>query len=252
MATSLEDVVGRLVELVEHRHFGKYRGMVADNDDPDGIGRVRATVPRLLGDVQTGWALPASPFAGAADQGLFLIPEVGAGVWIEFEGGDLAYPIWSGSWWGDGEVPESATFQQKVLKTIGGQKVLIDDDAGSITLEDTNGNSLVMDSAGIALADANGNAVTLDSAGIKLEDPSGNSVTLASAGVAIKGATIKVGDPPTDSLVGYSMLDTALTTFATMIQTHTHVGNLGAPTSPPVPPPTLSLTPARSHHQVEL
>jgi uncharacterized protein involved in type VI secretion and phage assembly len=216
-------------------NFGKYRGVVTDNQDPDNLGRLRARVPRLLGSLDTGWALPCLPFGGAAEQGLFTVPEVGAAVWIEFEGGDLDYPIWTGCWWGDNEVPEAATPAQKVIKTVGGHVLVLDDDAPSVTLTDANGNSLVLDDQGIRIEDLNGNAITLDSNGITL-----------------KASTIKVGDPATDSLVGFSALQTALNTFVTMVQTHIHIGNLGAPTGPPTPPPQLTLTPAQSKHKVEL
>ncbi len=95
----IEDLVQELIERLDHRYYGKYRGYVHDVNDPQNTGRIRAMVPRLLNDTPTGWALPCAPFAGP-DQGFFAIPDVGAGVWIEFEGGDLSRPIWSGGWWG--------------------------------------------------------------------------------------------------------------------------------------------------------
>ena len=46
------------------------------------------------------------------------IPPVGANIWVEFEGGDTDYPIWSGCFWGTGEVPASpAVADMKMLKT---------------------------------------------------------------------------------------------------------------------------------------
>src|SRR5262245_65982814 len=98
MQTSTDEVLGRLIERVENRYYGKYRGQVTDNSDPQNLGRLRAKVPRILGDVDTGWALPAFPYGGASEQGFFMIPDVGAGVWIEFEEGHLSYAIWSGDW----------------------------------------------------------------------------------------------------------------------------------------------------------
>src|SRR3954465_8937613 len=127
MVTATDEILARLIEWVEGRYFGKYRGRVTDNSDPDNLGRRRAKVPRLLGDQETGWALPAFPYGGASEQGLFAVPDVGAGVWIEFEGGDLSYPIWSGTWYTTGAVPESAQPAQKVLKTKSGHKIVLDD-----------------------------------------------------------------------------------------------------------------------------
>jgi hypothetical protein len=95
----IEDLLQELIERLDNRYFGKYRGYVHDVADPENRGRVRVVVPRLLGDTPTGWALPASPYAGP-DQGLFTVPDLGAGVWVEFEEGDLSKPIWTGQWWG--------------------------------------------------------------------------------------------------------------------------------------------------------
>ena len=96
----IEELLEQLLDRLDHRYYGKFRGYVHDVRDPENRGRIRAIVPRLLGpDTPTGWALPASPYAGP-DQGFFAVPELGTGVWIEFEGGDLSAPIWTGTWWG--------------------------------------------------------------------------------------------------------------------------------------------------------
>jgi hypothetical protein len=145
MSVSNDELVARLVERVENRYYGKYRGVVTDNDDPDRLGRIKARVPRLLGAEETGWALPAFPYGGAAEQGLFAMPDIDAGVWIEFEGGDLSYPIWSGTWYSSGAVPESAPPAKKVWKTKAGHKVVLDDDGGTLEITDANGNSVTMD-----------------------------------------------------------------------------------------------------------
>ena len=86
------------------RVFGKFRGIVLNNQDPLFQGRLQATVPEVLGEVPSGWATPCAPYAGPG-AGFFSIPPVSAGVWIEFEGGDVSRPIWSGCYWGVGEAP---------------------------------------------------------------------------------------------------------------------------------------------------
>src|ERR1051325_10792835 len=131
MTMPTEEILARLIERVEGRFHGKYRGFVTDNDDPDNLGRIRARVPRLLGDKETGWALPAFCYGGKTEEGLFAVPNVEAGVWIEFEGGDLSYPIWTGTWYTTGAVPEGARPGKKVFKTSSAHKIVLDDDAGS-------------------------------------------------------------------------------------------------------------------------
>lgn len=102
--------------------FGKYRGIATNNIDPMNLGRVEVMVPVLGADAPLGWALPCVPFAGR-DVGLCLIPPVGANVWVEFEGGDTGFPIWSGCFWGSGEYPAEAMVsprdQVQVLKGYG-------------------------------------------------------------------------------------------------------------------------------------
>ncbi len=83
--------------------FGKYRGLVLDVSDPEGRGRIRAGVPALDG-VELGWALPCVAGAGPG-RGDLVLPPVEAAVWIEFEAGDVAVPIWSGGFWRPGEAP---------------------------------------------------------------------------------------------------------------------------------------------------
>lgn len=97
--------------------FGKYRGKVENNLDPMQQGRLQVSVPTVLGSGKLSWAMPCVPFAGPS-VGFFAIPPSGANVWVEFEGGDPNFPIWSGCFWGVGEVPAlPAVEQMKVWKT---------------------------------------------------------------------------------------------------------------------------------------
>jgi hypothetical protein len=87
--------------------FGKYRGKVTANQDPYNLGRVQVSVASIFEDGKQSWAMPCSPYAGKGI-GLFTIPPVGTNVWVEFEGGDPDYPIWSGCFWGNNELPDEA------------------------------------------------------------------------------------------------------------------------------------------------
>jgi uncharacterized protein involved in type VI secretion and phage assembly len=230
----IREVIARLVEHVEHRHYGKYRGIVTRVDDPLSIGRIRARVPQLTADTELGWALPCLPFGGMPGEGLFTIPSEGAGVWVEFEGGDLSHPVWTGAWWGRGDVPEDATPAQKVFRTSAGHVVVLDDDEETLTITDANGNSVTMDSDGMVLADANGSTVTMDSNGVTIDAP-----------------TVIVGGTATDHLVGHKALDQALQALAKALSLHTHGTGVG-PSTPPTSPIVLSIDPAKSRHGVEL
>ncbi|MEB3294570.1 MAG: phage baseplate assembly protein V [Synechococcales bacterium] len=87
--------------------FGKYRGKVAANRDPLNLGRIQVAVPAVYGDEQLAWAMPCTPYAGT-DIGFFAIPPVNSNIWVEFEQGDPDYPIWSGCFWGENELPQAA------------------------------------------------------------------------------------------------------------------------------------------------
>src|SRR6266545_6563444 len=139
---SLEETTLRLLEHVESRFYGKYRGMVTDNADPLNRGRARAHVPEVLGEVESGWCTACVPYAGA-DKGWFVIPEIDDGVWVEFEGGDPSRPIWVGSWWGDDDIPNDpdgsqATTQTKIFKSASGLIVDLDDKAKEIKISDSS------------------------------------------------------------------------------------------------------------------
>src|SRR5215469_2686657 len=162
------EILARLISRVEGRYWGKYRGIVVENGDPDNLGRIQAKVPQLFGDLAIGWALPAFPYGGAADQGLFAIPDKNAGVWIEFEGGDPSYPIWTGTWYASSAIPENAQPGKKVLKTLSGHKVVFDDDGGTLEITDSNGNTVAMDSGQIRIAAGDATKIIIDAPKIEI------------------------------------------------------------------------------------
>jgi hypothetical protein len=90
------------------KYYGKYRGTVVNNIDPEQRGRIQAIVPDVSGLTPTTWAMPCMPIAGK-QMGVYVVPQVGSGVWVEFEQGDQDYPIWTGCFWGlSAEVPALA------------------------------------------------------------------------------------------------------------------------------------------------
>lgn len=151
---------------MSNQFYGKYRGTVTDIQDPLMIGRVRAKVPDVMGDLESGWAMPCAPFGGSG-MGFFALPKVGAGVWIEFEHGDPDYPIWSGCWFGSvAEVPPlllAPPYKKVMIKTEGGHSILLDDTPGigGITLETSGGQKIVINSMGIEINDGQGGTIKL-------------------------------------------------------------------------------------------
>ncbi|HEX4962817.1 MAG TPA: phage baseplate assembly protein V [Thermoanaerobaculia bacterium] len=118
------------------KYFGKYRGKVANNVDPLQQGRLQVEVPKVLGDNTLSWAMPCVPFAGPG-VGFFALPPVGANLWVEFEEGDIDYPIWSGCFWDTGQLPvKPGTPFVVALKTKSVTLNLVDlPGAGGFTLE---------------------------------------------------------------------------------------------------------------------
>jgi hypothetical protein len=80
------------------KFYGKYRGTVFDNADPEFRARIIAMVPDVSSLLPTSWALPCAPMA-TLQGGTFVVPNIGDAVWIEFEHGDPDYPIWTGGYW---------------------------------------------------------------------------------------------------------------------------------------------------------
>jgi uncharacterized protein involved in type VI secretion and phage assembly len=146
--------------------YGKYRGTVTDNKDPLMTGRVRAKVPDVMGDQESGWAIPCAPFGGSG-MGFFSLPSIGAGVWIEFEHGDPDYPIWSGCFWGSAaEVPPillAPPYQKLMIKTEGGNILTLDDTPGigGISLETPAGAKISVTGMGIEINNGMGGVIKL-------------------------------------------------------------------------------------------
>lgn len=133
---SADDFTARFIAHSQDKLFGKYLGTVVERNDPDQLGRLRLKVPSVFGDATTGWAWPASPFAGAG-YGFLFVPKQNDLVWVEFAEGDRDYPLWTGCAWakpGDKtELPQDALGSypdQHVLRTPSGSVLIFDDSSG--------------------------------------------------------------------------------------------------------------------------
>ncbi len=161
-----DDILLDVLDRVRNRFYGKYRGTVTDIDD-DTL-RIKAKVPAVLGDTETGWCRHCVPYAGDG-VGIAFLPETGAGVWIEFEGGDVSFPIWTGCYWRDDEAPSDAKPKVKAIVTKAGHKIVLDDDEGSVTITDSNDNTITLDSDGITL-ERGGNKVEISDSEVNVND----------------------------------------------------------------------------------
>jgi hypothetical protein len=184
--------------------FGKYRGKVTANQDPQHLGRIQVTVPAVYGEGLASWAMPCTPYAGPPDWGLFTIPPIEANIWVEFEGGDPDYPIWSGCFWGDGELPEVAQVEDptkvQVFRTDGITLTLSSEEATKgVTLEVEspvvdNPLKVILNPDGIELN--NNDTLTAkfltQSEIIELKNGENSIVTLATDSIQLQESSIEV------------------------------------------------------------
>ncbi|WP_020180061.1 phage baseplate assembly protein V [Methylopila sp. M107] len=259
-------LVEQSVRQQQTHYYGKYRAFVADNKDPEKLGRVKLTVPSVLGGASTEWAFPVTPYGGAAGIGFFAVPPVGAQVVAEFMEGDVSAPLWTGSFWRLAkEVPKEATGSEeptvKLLKTESGHLFSLEDKSGDekVTLQSAAGATLELDHEGtialtdkngatvkvdakageIRIEDKNGNALVLSSAGISATDGSGNEISTSASGVKVSGATIEVkGQSVVVGGAGGEPLVKG-PSFMAIFNAHTHNCTApGAPSGPPLTPLT--------------
>jgi hypothetical protein len=154
------------------KFYGKYRGTVVNNIDPLQIGRIQASVPDVS-VIPGTWAMPCLPIAGK-QEGVFMVPQIGAGVWVEFEQGNPDYPIWVGGFWGAAaEVPALALVppaippgQNIVVQTTAQNAVVLSDSpptpvSGGIILKSTTGAMIVVNDSGIYIQNGKGASITL-------------------------------------------------------------------------------------------
>jgi len=165
--------------MPHEKFFGKYRGMVVSSFDPEGRGRIQVQVPDVLGMGISTWAMPCLPVAGI-NSGMFAVPMIGSGVWVEFERGDIDYPVWVGGFWGTAaEVPVLAH--------------MVPPGVSGFTLQTTLKN-------GIVISDVPG-----PTGGILIQTTTGAMISVSDVGIIIsngKGAIINMTGPTVDVNLG--------------------------------------------------
>ncbi len=214
-----ERTVANLVQSVERRFYGKYRGLVVDNDDPEGLGRLTVRVPSVLGsEVVTGWAMPCVPYGGDQNQGFLCIPEPGAGVWVEFEEGDLEFPIWVGTFWskpgGESELPKPNNAdgsEQQGVQSPPTRKIFKTQKGHTIQLEDADGEERIIISDG-----ERENRIVFSTSGVSIVNKD-NAMTMTDQGITINGEQRVCLEGLIDWLIK-----------------HTHIGGTGTPVQAPL------------------
>lgn len=220
---ALERLAVELAEQMRQRFYGKYRGIVMNTEDPQAMGRLQARVPEVLDESISPWALPCVPFAGEG-VGQYTLPPLGAGVWIEFEAGDPARPVWTGCWWGQDQLPEDnrgAPTRQplKIIRSETGLMVSMDDANQTIDVSDDTGKNL-----------------------LKIEVNAGQVLVKGLFKVVVEAPQIELVQNATHPVVFGDQLLSYLTQLVTLLQTHTHPGQMAAgifPVTPMIPVPTF-------------
>ena len=271
----MEKQIQQVITQSQEKYFGKYRGTVVDNQDPEKRARITVLIPSVLGaDAVSHWAEPCLPFGGLTDQGFFMVPEIGAQVWVEFEEGNVSKPIWTGTTWQQSEdVPTEAADKSpnmRQLKTPSGHILSFDDtegeeqirlfhpskaelniDAnGTIQITDAKGAKILMDAddSSIKINDSNGNSINMEASGTTVTDSNGNKIIMqgsgitisSSATISIEGSMVNIGGVGGEPLIkGQSFLG--------LFASHLHTTGIpGSPTSPPIPQGEMSTLTTKS------
>jgi hypothetical protein len=164
-------------------YFGKYRGTVLQNIDPERRGRLQLLVPDVLSLIPSTWAEPCVPLAGPTGppMGVYMVPPIGAGVWVEFEHGNPNKPIWVGCRWGaPSDIPLAAQAGNPadpniVIQSLLQQSIIISDlppsvpppvmpptpPTGGIILRSTTGASIVVNDAGVFISNGKGATINM-------------------------------------------------------------------------------------------
>jgi uncharacterized protein involved in type VI secretion and phage assembly len=149
-------------------YFGKFPGSVRSNIDPLMKGRLLVEVPDVGGNMLSSWAMPCLPVAGP-NMGMFTVPPVGAGVWVEFVRGDPDYPIWVGGYYSEADVPALARMVPPgvsgiTLQTQAKNGIVISDlpgPTGGVLIQTTSGAMISVSDVGITISNGKGATLTL-------------------------------------------------------------------------------------------
>jgi uncharacterized protein involved in type VI secretion and phage assembly len=203
------------------RFYGAYPALVSNIKDPDGQGRVKVKLPWSPdggGASYETWARLATMMAGN-NRGSWFIPDVNDEVLVMFMAGDPRQPCVMGAFWnGQDSPPQSMDGAGKnFIKTIRSRNGV------QVTLDDTDGKETM------TLQTPAGQTVTLtDSpASISLQDSNGNSVQMQASGISINAAAQVTINAPAGLNISASMVSVSsgMSTFSGVVQPDTVITN---------------------------
>ena len=235
------------------RHYGKYRGEVTGNEDDHQQGTITVKVPSVFGTELEVRARACMPF------GHFFVPDVGARVWVEFEAGDLQYPLWVGAWYPEGAAPAEAQVTPpnvRVVRTPSGHTIVIDDTGGeerilirhatdaffsidkdgSVLVSNNTGSHVHLDAANgsAALVEEHGNHLRMGETGTAVVNPDGTALNLGGDTLHVSAPKVLV-DATSIALGAGAMEPTIManqfSALWTVLLTHIHPSAMG-PTGP--------------------
>jgi uncharacterized protein involved in type VI secretion and phage assembly len=203
------------------RWYGVFPASVVDIKDPDGMGRVKITLPwspDTGNDRYEVWARVGT-LMGGNNRGSWFIPDPNDEVLVGFEGGDPRRPyVLGGLWNGRDNPPETmdgaGKNYKKIIRSRNGVKVTLDDQDGQekFIVETPGGQSLTLqDGPGsVEIVDSNGNSIKMEASGITVN---------ASAQVTINaGAAVQVS-------AGMVSVNAGMSTFSGVVQCDTLISN---------------------------
>lgn len=163
--------------------------IVTQNDDPEGLGRVKLKFPWHEGG-ESEWARVAVPMASDG-YGSFFLPEVNDEVLVLFDRGDMRFPYVVGALWSGKAKPPADNGDKKndlrIIKTRKGHHLSFNDGAkGEIDLKLDDGKRVTIDDDGIRADDGQGNSITIDSKSGEISITAAATLKLSAPSVSIE------------------------------------------------------------------